>query len=179
LKISPLRDRELPDIDTLYAGGGFPEVHAVELSANEPLRKALKDRIDEGLPVWAECGGLMYLSRALVHDGTSYPMVGALPVDVEQLPRPQGHGYVMARVNGENRFLEDNISLKGHEFHYSRLCGDIEDVPTILELRRGTGIGKGRDGIKVGSVVATYTHFHALGTPEWAGGLVGSALEGL
>ncbi|MCP4677986.1 MAG: hydrogenobyrinic acid a,c-diamide synthase (glutamine-hydrolyzing) [Deltaproteobacteria bacterium] len=179
LSISPLRDRELPDIDTLYAGGGFPEVHAAELSANEPLRRALKDRIDEGLPVWAECGGLMYLSRALVYEGTSFPMVGALPVEVEQLPRPQGHGYVMARVDGENPFLEDNTTLKGHEFHYSRLCGDIEDVPTMLELRRGTGIGKGRDGIKVGSVVATYTHFHALGTPEWAGGLVGSAMEGI
>ncbi len=179
LKISPLRDREIPDMDALYAGGGFPEIHAAELSANEPLRKALRDRIDQGLPVWAECGGLMYLSRALLHDGTSYPMVGVLPVDVEQLPKPQGHGYVMARVDGENPFLEDNTSLKGHEFHYSRLCGDIEDVPTILELRRGTGIGKGRDGIKIGSVVATYTHFHALGTPEWAGGMVGSAQEGL
>ncbi|MBU1073994.1 cobyrinate a,c-diamide synthase, partial [bacterium] len=77
--ISPLTDDALPVIDGLYAGGGFPEVYAAQLSANRPLREALARQIDEGLPVWAECGGLMYLSRALVIDGVAHEMVGALP----------------------------------------------------------------------------------------------------
>ncbi len=178
-RISPIRDQELPDIDVLYAGGGFPEVHAEKLSANKQLRRALKERIDEGLPVWAECGGLMYLSETLVQDGTSYPMVGSLPIQVEQMQRPQGHGYVSARIDKENPFLEKGTELRGHEFHYSRLSGGVGEIPTAIELSRGAGVGEGRDGIQVGSIMATYTHLHALGTPEWATGLVGAGREGV
>ena len=176
VSISPLADRELPDIDALYAGGGFPEVYAAELSANGELREALRRRIEGGLPVWAECGGLMYLSRALLADGETHPMVGALPVVVEQFERPQGHGYVQARVDGANPFLAEGTELCGHEFHYSRLREeDGGRLPTVLELSRGVGVGGGRDGLRVGSAIATYTHLHALGAPEWAGGLVGAA----
>jgi cobyrinic acid a,c-diamide synthase len=176
--ISPLRDQDLPNIDGLYAGGGFPEVYAEKLSENQPLKSALKGRIDRGMPVWAECGGLMYLSRALIQNDTSSPRVGALPVAVEQTKRPQGHGYVQGRIDRKNPFIEDGVEIKGHEFHYSRLCGELGDTPTVLDLKRGTGIGNGRDGIQVGSVVATYTHLHALSTPEWASGLVSASVEG-
>ncbi|MDJ0763335.1 MAG: cobyrinate a,c-diamide synthase [Myxococcota bacterium] len=170
--ISPVRDHTLPHIDALYAGGGFPEVHAEKLSANQPLRGAIKKRVAEGLPVWAECGGLMYLAASLLQAGTPYPMVGALPIAVEQQRRPQGHGYVQATVDRKNPFLDPGTALKGHEFHYSRLKASAEQLPTVLELERGTGIGGGRDGICQGNVVAMYTHLHALGTPEWAPGMV-------
>ena len=80
---SPIRDETVPDIDALYGGGGFPERYAAELSANESLRACLARRIAGGMPVWAECGALMYLSLAIVRDGRSYPMVGALPAVVE------------------------------------------------------------------------------------------------
>ena len=176
--ISPLRDHDLPQIDGLYAGGGFPEVYAQKLSENKELRSALKERIDGGMPVWAECGGLVYLSRALIQNDISYPMVGALPVAVEQTTKPQGHGYVKARVDKKNPFIEEGVNIKGHEFHYSHLLGELGEIPTALSLERGVGVGNKRDGIQVGSVMATYTHLHALGTPEWASGLVSASVEG-
>jgi cobyrinic acid a,c-diamide synthase len=172
--VSPLEDDDFPDVDALYAGGGFPEVHAAELSRNESFKEKLAGRIGEGLPVWAECGGLMYLSRYLVQSGTEHTMVGALPVGVEQMPRPQGHGYVRVRVDGANPFFEHGTELTGHEFHYSRIR-DKSPVETILDVERGVGLGDGRDGIRAGSVVAGYTHLHALGTPQWAPSLVKAA----
>ncbi len=172
--ISPLADVDLPAIDGLYAGGGFPEEHAAALAANQQLRAALAAAIDAGLPVWAECGGLMYLSRAIVRDGREHAMVGALPIAVEHTPRPQGHGYVAAKVDGANPFIAAGAHLFGHEFHYSRLA-DRSGVDTVLALERGVGLGNGRDGLRVGNVVATYMHLHALGTPEWASGVVQAA----
>jgi cobyrinic acid a,c-diamide synthase len=175
--ISPLADRDLPSIDGLYAGGGFPEEHAEALSGNERIRAALASAIDAGLPAWAECGGLMYLSRAIVRDGRTYPMVGALPVVVEHTARPQGHGYVAAQVDAANPFFEMGERLAGHEFHYSRRA-DAGPVDTVLCLERGVGLGGGRDGLRVGNVVATYTHVHALGAPGWAAGVVRAARGG-
>jgi cobyrinic acid a,c-diamide synthase len=172
--VSPLDDPELPAIDALYAGGGFPEEHAARLAANASLRDALAKAVAAGLPVWAECGGLMYLSRGLVRDGATYPMVGALPIVVEHTGRPQGHGYVAARVDAENPFLPAGTRFTGHEFHYSRLSNPPR-VDTVLALERGVGVGQGRDGLRVGNVVATYTHLHALGVPEWAASLVQAA----
>ena len=168
-------DDELASLDGLYAGGGFPEVHAGELSDNRGFRESLAVRIAEGLPVWAECGGLIYLSRALVKNDIEFPMVGALPIVVEQTDRPQGHGYVRARVDGANPFFAEGTELRGHEFHYSRLRDSDEDLSTVLDIERGIGVGGGRDGIRAGSVVAGYTHLHALGAPNWADGVVMAA----
>lgn len=176
VEISPLADESLPDIDALYAGGGFPELYAAELAANRGLRADIARRLAEGLPAWAECGGLMYLSRALIVDGVAHEMVGALPVRVEQTARPQGHGYVRARSDRANPVLAEGTELRGHEFHYSRLHDNGDRVPTVLSLARGVGVGGGRDGLQIGRTVATYTHLHALGTPSWAGGLVDAAV---
>jgi len=175
LEISPLDDNELPGIDALYAGGGFPEVYAKELSSRHGMKESLARKITEGMPVWAECGGLMYLSRALVRDGELHPMVGALPVVVEQTARPQGHGYVQSIVDRPNPFLKEGMELRGHEFHYSRLRDRYENLDTVMSVRRGKGVGGGRDGIRAGSVIATYVHLHALGTPEWADGFIAAA----
>jgi cobyrinic acid a,c-diamide synthase len=172
--ISPLAGRELPAVDALYAGGGFPEEHAAALAANQPLRRALAAALAAGLPAWAECGGLMYLSRALVRDGREHPMVGALPVVVEHTPRPQGHGYMAATVDRANPFFPVGTRLLGHEFHYSRVVGSFGG-DTALAVERGAGLGRGRDGLVVGNLVATYMHLHALGTPGWAAGLVQAA----
>ncbi len=172
VSISPLADTELAEIDGLYAGGGFPELYAAQLSANHRFRQDLAARVAQGLPVWAECGGLMYLSRALVQDEATHPMVGVLPVVVEQTRRPQGHGYVQARVDKTNPFIAEGAELRGHEFHYSRVREQTGELETVLQLQRGIGVGDARDGIRAGSVVAAYTHLHASGTPEWAKALV-------
>ena len=173
--ISPLEDEELPAIDALYAGGGFPELHAAELSANGSLREALRREINAGLPVWAECGGLMYLSRSVHFEDKTYPMVGVLPVAVEHTARPQGHGYVHATFDRANPFFAEGVEFRGHEFHYSRLRGDVASLDTTIRLDRGSGLGGRRDGIRMKNVLATYTHLHALGVPEWAGTLVDRA----
>jgi cobyrinic acid a,c-diamide synthase len=169
--ISPLADQSLPAVDGLYAGGGFPEEHAARLSANRPLRAALAAAIRGGLPVWAECGGLMYLSQAVVQGSSEHPMVGALPIAVEVRARPQGHGYVTVRVDSPNPFLAEGTRLFGHEFHYSRIVPRGE-LCTVLAVERGVGLGQGRDGLRVGNVLATYAHIHALGAPEWARGMM-------
>ncbi|MGZ6142925.1 MAG: cobyrinate a,c-diamide synthase, partial [Myxococcales bacterium] len=139
IPISALDDRALPPIDALYAGGGFPEEYAAALSANQPLRAALRSALASGMPAWAECGGLIYLSKALVRDGREYPMVGALPVAVEQLPRPQGHGYTAATVDRDNPFFPLGSRLLGHEFHYCRVIGPPGE--SAFALDRGAGLG--------------------------------------
>jgi len=173
--ISPLRDRDLPDVDALYAGGGFPEEFAQELSDNGPLRQTLAKRIEQGLPVWAECGGLMYLSGGILKDGLLHSMVGALPMTVEHSARPQGHGYVAGHVDVKNPFLPEGCALAGHEFHYSRTRPGPDQLNTVVALDRGVGVGSGRDGVHARNVVATYTHLHALGVPDWAPALVRAA----
>jgi cobyrinic acid a,c-diamide synthase len=176
--VSPLADEALPDLDALYIGGGFPEVYASRLAENRPFRDELRRRLADGLPVWAECGGLMYLAEQLVTDGVPKPMVGALPIRVEQTDRPQGHGYVAAHVDAPNPFLADGSVIRGHEFHYSRVTEGTETLNTVLALDRGVGLGAGRDGLHVGSTVATFTHLHAAGVPQWAPAMVRSARGG-
>jgi cobyrinic acid a,c-diamide synthase len=175
--ISPLTDKELPDIDGLYIGGGFPETHAKELAGNIQFQKDLKSAAEDGLPVYAECGGLMYLGKSLVLDRT-YPMTGVLPVEFGFSKKPQGHGYTIAVVDVKNPFYEIGTVLKGHEFHYSKVLawqGNEDDM--ILDMQKGHGIINKRDGLCYKNVFATYTHIHALGMPHWAEALVRLARE--
>ncbi|MDD5563195.1 MAG: cobyrinate a,c-diamide synthase [Thermoanaerobaculaceae bacterium] len=176
--VSPLADGALPEMDALYLGGGFPEEHAVGLAENRGFREALGRRVADGMPVWAECGGLMYLARELVTGNVAHPMVGAIPVTVEQTGRPQGHGYVAARVDAPNPFLAAGTALRGHEFHYSRIVSGGDPLPTALAVQRGVGTGGGRDGILAANALACYTHIHAAGAPEWAPAMVRAARGG-
>ena len=174
--ISPLSPERLPPVDALYIGGGFPETHAEKLAANTVFRQRLKTLAANGLPIYAECGGLMYLGEALVLDGRTYPMAGVLPVVFGFSKRPQGHGYTAITVDGENPYFELGTRLKGHEFHYSRVLewrGAEKDLAFCMQ--RGSGFVGGRDGVCYKKVLATYTHLHALGTPQWAVVLVRNA----
>jgi cobyrinic acid a,c-diamide synthase len=175
--ISPLSGKSLPELDALYIGGGFPETHARQLAANKSFRKEIKALAENDLPIYAECGGLMYLGEELVLEKKSYPMAGVLPVAFDFYPRPQGHGYTVVTVVNENPFYEIGTEIKGHEFHYSRVLkwtGDENDL--VFRMQRGVGITKEKDGICYKNVLATYTHIHALGTPQWAQALVRNAL---
>jgi cobyrinic acid a,c-diamide synthase len=168
VNLSPLADRDLPELDALYFGGGFPEVHVDRLADNREMREAVRAACEKGMPVYAECGGLMYLSRALVVDGVSRPMVGALDLTVEQTDRPQGHGYVEAEVDRPNPFFPTGMQLRGHEFHYSRVVSGADAAGSTLNLLRGRGLGGRRDGVVKDRIWASYLHLHALGTPTWA-----------
>jgi len=175
--ISPLSGKSMPELDALYIGGGFPETHAKELADNESFKKALKTLAEDGLPIYAECGGLMYLGEELVLENKSFPMVGVLPLSFDFYPRPQGHGYTLVTVENENPFYAVGSEIRGHEFHYSRVLqwnGDEQDL--VFHMQRGVGITSDRDGLCYKNVLATYTHIHALGTPQWAQAMVRNAI---
>jgi cobyrinic acid a,c-diamide synthase len=174
--IDALRDTSLPRVAALYIGGGFPEMFMEELSANRSLRLDLRSAAGDGLPIYAECGGLMYLARRLVWGARSVDMVGALPCDVEMTDRPQGHGYVIAEATGANPFMPPGSLLRGHEFHHSRIVNWRGDLPTGYRLLRGNGLGRGHDGLVYRNVLAAYTHLHAAGSPAWAQGMLDQAL---
>ena len=173
MEVSPLREDKLPEIDALYIGGGFPETHAIALAENVSFRDSLYNAIQRGLPVYAECGGLMYLGRSLIMEGKAYPMVGVLPITFGLQKKPMAHGYTIVEVEKANPFFPREGVFKGHEFHYSRVL-EIEENDTFLafNVKRGKGIVDNKDGICYKNVFAAYTHLHAIGTPEWADGLV-------
>jgi cobyrinic acid a,c-diamide synthase len=175
--ISALTGATLPAVDLLYIGGGFPETHAATLSDNAQLRAAVRAAAARGLPIYAECGGLMYLAETLRADGREYPMAGVLPITVTLEPRPQGHGYCELAVDTPNPFFPVGSTLKGHEFHYSHVTAGLERVTSVYAARRGTGCGHGRDGLVVGNVLASYAHLHAGGATGWAQRLCGCALK--
>ena len=176
--ISPFSDMDFPPVDALYIGGGFPETHAEALAENRKFRETLKNEAELGLPIYAECGGLMYLGEKLVLAENSYPMAGVLPIVFGLCKRPQGHGYTMVRVEKENPFYPVGSSIKGHEFHYSKVLEWTKaDKNLVFEMERGTGIIDCKDGFCYKNVLATYTHIHALGTPQWAAALVRKAAE--
>jgi len=176
--ISPLKDPALPALDALYIGGGFPETHAEQLSANTSFNCQLKALAEDGFPIYAECGGLMYLGEQLVLENKSYPMVGILPVTFDFFKRPQGHGYSIIKVEGQNPYYEVGSEIRGHELHYSRVSKrDSRKSDLVFRMQRGAGIEKDRDGILYKNVLATYTHVHALGTPEWAKAIVRNAIK--
>jgi cobyrinic acid a,c-diamide synthase len=178
VEISPLASKELPELDALYIGGGFPETHAELLTNNVTFRNCLLVNATKGLPIYAECGGLMYLSRSIRIDEKSYPMVGVFPVDTVLERKPQGLGYVRVRVTGSNPFYPLGLELTGHEFHYSRSAG-LQDAADccVFHVLRGQGMDGIRDGICAWNALGTYLHVHALGEPSWADGLVNRARE--
>jgi cobyrinic acid a,c-diamide synthase len=169
--INSLRDR-LPAIDGLYVGGGFPEFFLEELEKNRELRHDIAKVIEEGLPVYVECAGLMYLCRSIRWQERSYEMVGIIPADVELSQRPEGHGYAVAKVIGENYLFPVGLTVRGHEFHHSKLS-PMGESRFAYQIMRGHGITGKEDGMLYKNLFASYLHLHALGTPEWAEGFVG------
>ncbi len=177
IRISSLRDNELPDIDGLYIGGGFPETHARDLAANDSMLRSVKLAAEAGMPVYAECGGLIYLCRSIEWQGNTYPMAGVFPVDLVMNERPVGHGYTLCEIDSPNPFFSQGTTLKGHEFHYSSPASLPGDLKTCMNMRLGTGLGQGRDAMVRGSTLACYTHIHADGVTVWADAIVRSADE--
>jgi cobyrinic acid a,c-diamide synthase len=171
--INSLKDR-LPEVDGLYIGGGFPEFFLEELEANLELRKDVAHAVKNGLPVYAECAGLMYLCRSISWQGKSYDMAGIIPSQVHLSKRPEGHGYVIAQITAENPLFPVGLTVRGHEFHHSSLV-DSGDLPFSYEIKKGKGIRGKRDGIVYRNLFASYVHLHALGTPEWAKNFVSLA----
>ena len=176
VEISALDQAEFPDVDGLYIGGGFPETNAERLAENAFFKESLRKAIEHGLPVYAECGGLMYLSRNLWVDEKVYPMVGVFPIDSVMERQPQGLGYIRVQVERSNPFYPQGVVLTGHEFHYSSVRG-LEDAGDCCAFRvlQGHGMNGVRDGICRFNALGTYVHLHVLGEPLWAEGILRNA----
>lgn len=178
--INSIADTKLPEIDGLYIGGGFPEVLAEEISANKALREAVKEKAESGMPIYAECGGLMYLCDEIRVAETSYPMAGVFKAEVVMEKKPQGHGYAIQEVKEGNPFFEAEKRVKGHEFHHSRLIfKEAEKINLTYHTVRGKGIIEEdeviKDGLTYKNTFATYHHFHAASDASWAKNFVALA----
>jgi cobyrinic acid a,c-diamide synthase len=156
---SPLTAAEPPVCDGLYLGGGYPELHARELSGNEAFRSRLADAIAGGLPVYAECGGLLYLCRSLTDlEGRSWPLVGAVPGRAAMHERLQGMGYREASLAGDSLLGPAGVAVRGHEFHYSSCELENEQAPAYIH--EGSP-----EGYAAGDLFASYIHLHFAGYP--------------
>ncbi len=175
IEVSPIHDPALPEVDALYIGGGFPETLAPALAENRPFLDSLRRSIEQGLPVYAECGGTVYLGKTLLFEGKEYPMAGALPVVFAFGAKPQGHGYTVLETVERNPFYAVGETLRGHEFHYTYMQSSPEDLSFAFRVQRGHGFDGERDGLCHRNVLACYTHVHALGTDCWAPALVRAA----
>jgi cobyrinic acid a,c-diamide synthase len=170
---------DLPSsLDALYIGGGFPETHARELAANETMRRSIRKAAGEGLPIYAECGGLMYLAEELVIEERTYPMAGVFPLVIGISRKPKGHGYTILEVAESTPYFKTGLTFHGHEFHYSFVQHMKKDSPGMyfaFKVHKGDGILNGKDGLCYKNVLATYSHLHAGGTKEWAQGILNVA----
>lgn len=166
-----LNDAHLPQVDGLYIGGGFPEACAVELEANVTLRGEIKQAIADGLPAYAECGGLMYLSRGIAYEGRTFEMVGAIPGDVTMHAKPVGRGYVHLNEDTAHPWPRPDVpaqQIRAHEFHYSKLENLPKDSRFAYHVARGYGIDGERDGLIINNLLASYTHLRTIGSCYWA-----------
>lgn len=177
IPISSLEDRRLPAIDGLYIGGGFPETHAERLAANTPMLRLVKEAADDDMPIYTECGGLIYLCRSLRWGDRRYGMAGVFPYELEMSDRPAGHGYTEVVIDRPNPFYEVGAVIRGHEFHYSRLTAEATSTASCMAVRAGTGLGGQRDGLCYRNVLACYTHIHADGVRPWASAFVAKARQ--
>ncbi|MCI5123626.1 MAG: cobyrinate a,c-diamide synthase [Candidatus Electrothrix sp. AR5] len=175
--INALTAEALPeDLDGLYIGGGFPETSARQLADNVSFRESVRQAAEQGLPIYAECGGLIFLGRSIILEGREYPLAGVFPVTFSMSIKPQAHGYSAFIVDQENPFYPLGTQVKGHEFRYSVVeswDGGPKDL--ALQMERGTGFQGKRDGLLQKNVLALYTHVLGPGTPEWAAGLLRAA----
>ena len=179
VRISSLEDAPLPEIDALYIGGGFPETHLERLCANEVFRCSVKSAVEAGLPVYAECGGLMFLCHGIRHREKLHPMVGVFPFEIILGTKPQGHGYTVMECVGPNPFFRKGMIMRGHEFHYSGIAGAFDPTafPFVFRLTKGHGIVAGWDGVCYKNVLACYSHLHAVGNEHWADSMIAAALS--
>jgi cobyrinic acid a,c-diamide synthase len=172
--LDTLHDPHLPEVDGLFIGGGFPELFMSELEANVTLRDDIGHAIENGMPVYAECGGLMYLARSLTWHGEKRNMVGVIPGDVVMHEKPVGRGYIRLNETGENPWPTPTgpapvPEVRGHEFHYSSLDNlDTSGLKFAYEVKRGHGIDGHRDGVVYKNLLASYAHLRSLGDYNWA-----------
>ncbi|MCT4627706.1 cobyrinate a,c-diamide synthase [Halodesulfovibrio sp.] len=177
VRLSVTSPQDWAKIDALYLGGGFPETLHESIAANTKISEHVRSLAESGMPIYAECGGFMYLCKALVQETATSPMADVLPVQTQLCKRPQGLGYIDAEVIEPNPYHPLGSVVRGHEFHYSK-CIVENETPTFgFRMSKGFGMGERLDGLIYKNVFASYTHLFALGEPHWAVNFVRAAHE--
>ncbi|WP_437953697.1 cobyrinate a,c-diamide synthase [Sorangium sp. So ce296] len=188
VRFSPIRDARLPDVDALYLGGGYPEVHAERLTENAALRAEIRAFAGGGGPIYAECGGLMYLTEAIrTLDGRAHSMVGLVPAEAVMCEKLQALGYVEVETQARTILGGAGLRFRGHQFRYSELRpaapatppSPAAEAPLPIEhaysVRRRRGGQVAREGYRAQGVLASYVHAHWASNPLVPEGLVASA----
>jgi len=166
--INSFEESSLPDVHALYLGGGFPESFFEVLSSNKGLLVDVREKIEGEMPVYAECGGLIYLCREATYKGKSYLMAGVLPFEISFGQTPAGHGYVDLKSREDSPWFKKGECVKAHEFHYSRVLLPVADRSFQFDVIRGYGITGKSDGALYRNLFASFAHLHVLANPLWA-----------
>jgi len=169
-----LHDNTLPKVDGLFVGGGFPETHLPALAENQSLREDIRQQLANGLPAYAECGGLMYLSQNIRWGNEAFDMVGTVPGDITVKSRPQGRGYVVLQETRQSLWPaakdapdESSSQIPAHEFHYARLELQSCAPDYAYDVIRGEGIDGHHDGLIIGNLVAGFVHQRNTSSNPW------------
>lgn len=163
-----IQDKQLPNVDALFIGGGFPEKFMSDLQNNHTMRSQINNALSQGMPAYAECGGLMYLCNTIHYQNSSASMAGVINADCIMTPTPQGRGYIQFRENTQAFWPNSPSSLiNAHEFHYSQLSGLSENCTMVFDVTRGSGIKNRQDGIHIHNTLACYAHQRHTAQNPW------------
>ena len=173
---SPTHDASLPaDLDALYLGGGYPELYAQQLSSNSSMLASIRAFVASGKPVYAECGGMIYISQQLTTlDGVTHPMAGILPFTMEMTSRLVQFGYVTVELTHDCLLGLSGTVIRGHSFHYSRVTNDVF-AATNYRVQYSLSGKQESEGYNVGNVLASYIHLHFRAAPSVALHLIEAA----
>ena len=155
---SPLSDTKIPNCDCIYIGGGFPEILGKKLSQNNTMKKSIKQAAENGNPIYDECGGLMYLTKSIMHHSKKYKMVGLFDVETE-MTKKMSLNYIDGRITS-NCIISSPRNFHAHEFHYSRITNISKDAKFLYDLNTGDGITSNKDGLSEYDVIASYCHIY-------------------
>lgn len=159
---SPIHDKELPEVDALFLGGGFPELYLSALSENVKMLQAIRDLHALKKPIWAECGGFLYLCKTLKDfAGKEYSLVGIVPASTEMTRKLQAVGYVAAAAEADCLLAQKGEILRGHHFHFSQIIPESGDFPWAFRMKSRKG--EEVDGYRSENIIASYLHIHLLG----------------
>jgi len=174
VSFSPLTDNDLPrDVGGLYFGGGYPELFAGKLAANRKLRDRIQDNSRAGMPIYAECGGFMYLCEELVDlNGESYPMAGCFPFATKMFPRLKALGYREVTLTADTPIGKKDLHIRGHEFHYSELTRQSPGIHTVYRISDRSGLDRPPGGYQINETLGSYNHLHFGSQPAAAGHFV-------
>ena len=163
IQFSPLHDEELPDVDGVYIGGGYPEIFAKDLENNQSMRDSIVKFHRDGNPIYAECGGLMYLSKSI----NGIDMCNVFNYPSKMTKNVQALSYVISEAQKDNIILKKGEKFRGHEFHYSKIDIENSNPDYAFKILRGKGISKSQDGLMEKNTVASYVHTHVAACPQF------------